>query len=115
MELSRLGGRVAYFIVIGPANWTTMKVQLFLGHERRILGSCATVKRGYVDVGSVCLYRGFNKMVEMPMQQIFCEECFHSTAGSRGGDDVHFRLWLSSLAVISKAKYSFLSLEPLRN
>jgi hypothetical protein len=42
----------------------------------------------------------------MPMQQIFCEECFHSTAVSRGGDDVHFRLWLLPLAVISKAKYS---------
>jgi hypothetical protein len=92
-----------------------MKVQLFLGHQRRNLESCATVKRSYVDVGSVCLHCGFNKVVQMPMQQIFCEECFHRTAGSRIGDDVHFRLWLLSLAVISKAKYSPLSLEPLRN
>lgn len=92
-----------------------MKVQPILGHRRRILESCATVKRSYVDVGSVCLHCGFNKMVQMPMQQIFCEECFHSTAGSRGSDDVHFRLWLLSVAVISKAKYSSLSLEPLRN
>jgi len=93
----------------------TVKVQLFLGRQRRILESCAAVKRSYVDVGSVYLHCGFNKMVQMPMQQIFCEECFHNTAGSRGGDDVPFRLWLLSLAVMSKAKYSPLSLEPLRN
>jgi hypothetical protein len=92
-----------------------MKVQPFLGQQRRILESCTTVKRSYVAVGSVSLHCGFNKMAQMPMQQIFCEECFHSTAGSRGGEDVHFRLWLLSLAVISKAKYSFLSEEPLRN
>jgi hypothetical protein len=92
-----------------------MKVQLFMGHQRRILESCATVKRSYVDVGSVCLHCGFNKMVQMPMRQIVCEGCFHSTAGCRGGDDVYFRLWLLSVAVISKAKYSSLSVEPLRN
>ena len=90
-------------------------MQRFLGHQHRILESCATVKRSYVDAGSVCLHRGFNKMVQMAMQQTFSEECFHSTAGSRGGDDIHFRLWLLSVVVISKAKYSSLILEVLRN
>lgn len=88
-----ISGRVSCFTIIGPANLKTVKVQLFLGHQRRILVSCVTVKRSFVVVESVCLQCGFNKMAELSMQQMFCEECFHSMAGSRGGDGVQFHPW----------------------